>query len=165
MVPVPSCGTGVAWTENILVPNLRWGDGCGYERWALETCSRPCFVGRSAPWRGAVPFRPDYVPSSQENARAKARRVCGVRLRERRLAWPQISCATSTLAATSGVMGRTTAWMVGLMNNFCVEIPLVVSVSEILLVVSVATLGSLFGLLPSTTNFLKSFIASTCLEE
>ena len=26
-VPVPSYGTGVVWTENILVPNSRWGDG------------------------------------------------------------------------------------------------------------------------------------------
>ena len=43
--------------------------------------------------------------------------------------------------------------MVGLMNNLCVEIPLVVSVAKIPLVVSVATLGSLFGSLPFTANF------------
>ena len=38
----------------------------------------------------------------------------------------KLSCVTSTSTVTSKVMGRTTAWMVGLMNNFCVEIPLVV---------------------------------------
>ena len=41
----------------------------------------------------------------------------------------KLSCATSTLAVTSGVMGRTAAWMAWLMNNrynFRVEIPLVV---------------------------------------
>ena len=40
-VPAPSCGTGVASTENILVPNSCWGDGRGYELWASTTCSRP----------------------------------------------------------------------------------------------------------------------------
>ena len=48
-VPAPSCGTGVAWTGNLLVPNPRWGYGRGYKRWALETRSRPRFGGRSVP--------------------------------------------------------------------------------------------------------------------
>ena len=39
----PSCGTGVAWTENILVPDSRRGDGRGYEMWASVTFSRPRF--------------------------------------------------------------------------------------------------------------------------
>ena len=47
----------------------------------------------------------------------------------------KLSCTTSTSTVTSGVMGRTTAWMAGLMNNFSIEILLVVSVSEILLLV------------------------------
>ena len=55
--------------------------------------------------------------------------------------------------------------MVGLINNFCVKIPLVVSVSEIPWVVLVDTLGLLFELLPSTTNFSGSLISSTCLAE
>ena len=55
----------------------------------------------------------------------------------------KLSCATSTLAVTRGVIGQMTAWMVGLINNFCVEIPLVVSLSNFLLVMQVATLGSL----------------------
>ena len=88
-VPAPSCGTGVAWTENILVPNLCWGDRCGYKRWALSTHYRPRFRGRSFIWSGAVPFRPDYVPSSLENSRTRARRVRDVHLRETYLAWAQ----------------------------------------------------------------------------
>ena len=65
----------------------------------------------------------------------------------------KLSCATSTSTVTSGVIGRAIVWMVGLMNNSCVEILLIVSVSKITLVVCVATIGSLFGSLPSTTNF------------
>ena len=44
-VPAPSYGTGIAWTENILVPNSRWGGGGTYETWASATCSRPRFNG------------------------------------------------------------------------------------------------------------------------
>ena len=44
-VPAPSCGTGVAWTENILVPDLRQGDGHVYKLWASKTRSRPRFNG------------------------------------------------------------------------------------------------------------------------
>ena len=50
----------------------------------------------------------------------------------------KLSCATFTLAVTSGVIGRTTALMAWLMNNgynFRVDIPLVVSVVEISLLV------------------------------
>ena len=50
----------------------------------------------------------------------------------------KLSCTNFTSTVTSGVMGRTTAWMAGMMHNgynFCVEILLVVSVAEILLVV------------------------------
>ena len=50
----------------------------------------------------------------------------------------KISCSTFTSTVTSGVMGRTAAWMAGLMNNgniFHFEILSVVSVAEIPLVV------------------------------
>ena len=74
--------------------------------------------------------------------------------------------APTTTAVMSGVIGPITTWMVGLINNVYVEIPLVVWVVGITLVVWVATLGALFGLLPSTTNFfLGSLIASICLSE
>ena len=42
-VPDPSCGTGVPWTKNILVPNSRWEDERDCETWASATCSRPRF--------------------------------------------------------------------------------------------------------------------------
>ena len=42
----------------------------------------------------------------------------------------KLSCATSTSTVMSGVMDQTIAWMVGLMNNLCVEILLVVYVSK-----------------------------------
>ena len=48
-IPAPSCGTGAAWTENILVPNSRWGDGGNNETWASATFSRPRF-GRLDSW-------------------------------------------------------------------------------------------------------------------
>ena len=76
-------------TENILVPNSRWGDGGNYQTWDLETRSRPRFGGIIVYLRGAVPFRPNYVPSSLENVRARARHICDVPLWERRLAWAQ----------------------------------------------------------------------------
>ena len=50
----------------------------------------------------------------------------------------KISCSNFTSTVTSGVMGRTAAWMAGLMNNgniFHFEIPSVVPVAEIPLVV------------------------------
>ena len=61
-----------------------------------------------------------------------------------------------------------TAWMASLMNsgyNFRVEIVLVVSVAEIIFLMCVAILGSLFQSLPSTTNFSESFMTSTCSAE
>ena len=89
VVPAPSCGTGVAWTENIFVPNLCWGDRRVYQRWDSATRSRPRFGGRSVPWRGAVALRPNYVTRCLENDRARARCFRGVCMRERRLAWDQ----------------------------------------------------------------------------
>ena len=88
-VPAPSCGTGVAWNGNILVPNPHWGDGHSYESWALSTRYRPRFGGRSVPWRGTVPFYPDYITSSPENARARVGRIRDVCLWENRLARAQ----------------------------------------------------------------------------
>ena len=39
-VPIPFYDTaGVPWIDNILVPELHWGDGDSYQVWALETRS------------------------------------------------------------------------------------------------------------------------------
>ena len=51
-VPAPSCGTEVAWSENILAPNSRWGDRGNYETWASATCSRPRFDGSDGSLNG-----------------------------------------------------------------------------------------------------------------
>ena len=80
---------GVPWIENILVPELLWGDGGSYKTWALEPQYISRFGGRSFPWRGAVPFRPDYLPSIPVNAHARARRVRDVCVRENLLTWFQ----------------------------------------------------------------------------
>ena len=41
-VPIPFYDTsGVPWIDNILVPELCWGDGASYQVWASETRSRP----------------------------------------------------------------------------------------------------------------------------
>ena len=45
-VPVPFYdAAGVPWIDNILIPELRWGDGDSYQVWASETRSRPRFGG------------------------------------------------------------------------------------------------------------------------
>ena len=79
----------VPWIGNILVLELRWGEGGGYKTWALENQSRPRFGRRSVPWRGAVPFCPNYLPSSPVNAGTIAHRVCDVCLQENCLAQAQ----------------------------------------------------------------------------
>ena len=49
-VSIPFYDTaGVPWIDNILVSELRWGDGGGYKHWASKTCSRPRFGGRRIP--------------------------------------------------------------------------------------------------------------------
>ena len=95
------------------------------------------------------------------------RRAASVTFACSRTVWSRLkfSCATSTKMLTSRIIDWTKAWMVGLINKFCVEIPLVTSVAEIPLIVPVATLGSLFVSLPSATNFSESLIASTCSTE
>ena len=55
--------TGVPWTDNILVPELRWGDGGNYKTWDVKTQYVVRFVGRSVPWCGAVPFCAAYLPT------------------------------------------------------------------------------------------------------
>ena len=78
--PIPFYDTtGVPCIDNVLVPGLRCEDGDSYQVWSSETCCRPRFGGKRVPWRGAVPFRPNYLPSSLENACARAcciRDVC-----------------------------------------------------------------------------------------
>ena len=84
-VPAPFCDTGVAGTENILVPSPHWGDrvGVGYWDWVAHS---GVIIRDDVPWRSALPARPDHLPRSPpENACATARRVRDALLREHRL--------------------------------------------------------------------------------
>ena len=81
--------TGVPWTDNILLPEVRWRDGGNYETWDLKTKYGVCFGGRSVPWRGANPFLASYLPRSPVNTCATERPVCDVCLQENRLAQAQ----------------------------------------------------------------------------
>ena len=77
--------TGVPYTDNILVPKVRWGDGGNYETWDFQTQSGVCLGGISVPWHGAVPLCAAYLPMSPVNTRATAHYVCEVCLWENRL--------------------------------------------------------------------------------
>ena len=84
LVVLGSLGLKISWFPiRIVETDLATNVGL----WQIR--SRPCFGGRSVPWCGTVPFRPDYVPSSPKNVRARARRVRDIRLWERRLARAQ----------------------------------------------------------------------------
>ena len=63
--------------DNILVFDLLGANRYSYKIWDLGGQSRPCFRGRSVPWRGAVPFFLDYLPSSPVSARARAQSPVG----------------------------------------------------------------------------------------
>ena len=49
----------------------------------IQTLGFTSFGGKGVPWRGTVPFRPNYVPSSPENAHARAHRIRDVQLLDR----------------------------------------------------------------------------------
>ena len=79
----------MAWTENILVPSLRWGDGFTYATWALGT-KYGVLITADVPWRSIFPVCLDYLPRSPpENERATTRRVRDTRLHEKRMARAQ----------------------------------------------------------------------------
>ena len=88
-VPVPFCNTGVAWTENILVPSPRWGDGVTYATWTLGNQSG-VIIGDDVPWHSIFPACPAYLPiSPPENERATTRRIFDALLQDHRLARAQ----------------------------------------------------------------------------
>ena len=85
----PFYDTGVDWTDNILVPNIRWGDRVRVGDW--DWGNQPGVIIRyDVPWRSVVPARTAYLPRiPPENARGTARRVCDTHLWENRLARAQ----------------------------------------------------------------------------
>ena len=75
----------MAWTENILIPSLRWGDGVIYTTWALETQSG-FLIRADVLCRSVVPACPAYLPRSPpENARETAHHVRDACLQKNRL--------------------------------------------------------------------------------
>ena len=53
-IPAPFCDTGVAWTDDLLVPKDCWGDRYTVETWDLGTKSGVCYGEVDVPWRGAI---------------------------------------------------------------------------------------------------------------
>ena len=88
-VPAPFCNNGVAWTDNLLVPESRWGDEVRVGKWAWVT--KPgVLIGAEVLLRSVIPACPAYLPRSPpKNARATARRVCDACLLENCLARAQ----------------------------------------------------------------------------
>ena len=82
----PFCNTGVAWTDNLLVTEARWGDGVRVGDWAWG--SQPGFLIRAyVVWCIVVPACLAYLPSSPlKNVCGTARRIWDARLWENRLA-------------------------------------------------------------------------------
>ena len=60
-IPAPFCDTGVAWSENILVPSPRWGDRVTYATWYLGTQSG-VLIGADDTCRSFVLARLAYLP-------------------------------------------------------------------------------------------------------
>ena len=156
--------TGVAWTDNILVPSPRWENGVRVGDWAWGI-QPGVLIGPDFPWRSVVPAclaeRPRSPP---KNACASARRVRDACLRENRLARAQNVLYDHHIGSDERVNWSDDDWDdlrdKPAINNFC---------TNFLLVVRVATfeslLESLFGSLPVTTKFSESLIASNCLSE
>ena len=85
-IPAPCYDTGVAWTENMFVPSLCWGDGVTYATLALVT-QYGVLIGSDVPWCSIIPTRPAYLPrNSSENALATVCHVRDARHQENRLA-------------------------------------------------------------------------------
>ena len=80
---------GPSWADNIFCTSLCWVVEGTYEIWALEVQPGGRYGSVDVLWRGAVPYRPSYLPWSTENVRATARRVHDDLLWEHRLACSQ----------------------------------------------------------------------------
>ena len=83
------CNTWVAWTDNILVPSPRWGNGVRVGDW--DWLIQPGFLIRAdVTCRSIVPARLSCLTRSPlENARATAHHICDACLRKNCLALAQ----------------------------------------------------------------------------
>ena len=117
----------VSWTDNLLIPEARWGDGVRVGYWAWGT-QPGVLIGAGVPWHGVIPAPPAYLPRSPlENLRTISVTIAFGRTVWRRL---KISCTPITSAVTSGLIDPMMPVMIfvtnRLINNFCVNFPLVV---------------------------------------
>ena len=81
-VPAPFCNTRVAWTDNLLVPEARWGDGVRVGDWAWGN-KLVFLIGADVMWRSVVTASPYYLTGiPPENVRTTARRVRDALLQE-----------------------------------------------------------------------------------
>ena len=72
VAPVPFYyTTRLPCIDNILVSELRWGDGGNSKTWALQTQYGVSFGGISVPWSGVVPFCAAYLTWSPVNTRTE----------------------------------------------------------------------------------------------
>ena len=60
-IPAPFCDTGVAWTDNLLVPEARRGDKVRVGACSWET-QPGVLVGVNVLWHGAVSAHTAYLP-------------------------------------------------------------------------------------------------------
>ena len=163
-VPAPFFDTGVDWTDNILVPSPRLGDGVMVGDWYWGT--QPGFlIGADVPWRNVVPACLAYLPRSPpENVCATTRHIPDTFLQEHRLEQSQNVLYAHHIGGDERVNRSDDnwddLWDEPADQELCVKFPLVVWVATFGLL-----LGSLFGSLLVTTNFSESLIASACLSE
>ena len=81
-VPVLFCDTGVAWNDNLMVPEACWGDGVrvGGCAWGNQP---GVLIEVDILWRGVIPAYAAYLPRSPpENARTSTRCVRDAHLQE-----------------------------------------------------------------------------------
>ena len=121
-VPAPFCDTGMAWTDNLLVPEACCRDRVSVGDWAWGTQSG-LLIGSDVPWFGLIPAHPSYLPISPLEMRSQLR-AASVMLAFNRTIWRglKVSCMPTTSAVTRRlifpIMTGIIFGMNWLMNNF-----------------------------------------------
>ena len=126
VVPDSFCNTGLAWTDNLLVPEARCGYRGTVETWTLGTQFGVHFGGVHISLHGAVLFCAVDLPRSPENSRATAHCVCDIHLREHRLAQAQHLLYAHHIGSDEQVNQYYDNWDSWVDQFFWVKYPLVV---------------------------------------
>ena len=121
--------SGPFWTANILAPSYSWGDGGTKtnKNWGIKP-GVP-YGSVAFPWSRRVPVCLDYVPRSPGNMCTAARRVRDYHLQSRRLSRMHSLYTRCNPIHNPRSIGGIIIRRVRLINIFCGEFPLVVSVS------------------------------------